>query len=167
MEKISGVYKITNTITGDFYIGSSKDVKKRWANHKCYSKWTSYINSRMYNDMSKYGIDKFQFSIIELVDPLFLKCVEQKYIDLLEPTYNNFRVIGLDTERHIKYQRKYQKDYKKSDKGIDVSRRASNKYYNKTCLYEGEEIKLGTLIARLKRYGISNPTQEASKYLIK
>ena len=27
--KICAVYKITNTITGDFYIGSSKDVKKR------------------------------------------------------------------------------------------------------------------------------------------
>ena len=32
-EKISGVYKITNTITGDFYIGSSKNVKKRWVEH--------------------------------------------------------------------------------------------------------------------------------------
>ena len=33
MNKISAVYKITNTITGDFYIGSSKNVKKRWTNH--------------------------------------------------------------------------------------------------------------------------------------
>ena len=32
-EKIIGVYKITNTITGDFYIGSSKDVKRRWKVH--------------------------------------------------------------------------------------------------------------------------------------
>ena len=29
MEKICAIYKITNTITGDFYIGSSKDVKQR------------------------------------------------------------------------------------------------------------------------------------------
>ena len=28
MEKISAVYKITNIVTKDFYIGSSKDVKK-------------------------------------------------------------------------------------------------------------------------------------------
>lgn len=26
--KICGVYKITNTVTNDFYIGSSKDVKE-------------------------------------------------------------------------------------------------------------------------------------------
>lgn len=33
MNKISGVYKITNTITGDSYIGSSKNVKDRWKAH--------------------------------------------------------------------------------------------------------------------------------------
>lgn len=27
MNKISAVYKITNTVTGDFYIGSSKNAK--------------------------------------------------------------------------------------------------------------------------------------------
>ena len=32
--KISAVYRITNTVTGDFYIGSSKNVKLRWAQHK-------------------------------------------------------------------------------------------------------------------------------------
>ena len=37
--KISAVYKITNTVTGDFYIGSSKDVKQRWKEHKWPSKW--------------------------------------------------------------------------------------------------------------------------------
>lgn len=30
MKKISGVYKIENTITGDCYVGSSKDVNMRW-----------------------------------------------------------------------------------------------------------------------------------------
>lgn len=34
-DKISGVYKITNKITGDFYIGSSKNIKRRWYSHKC------------------------------------------------------------------------------------------------------------------------------------
>ena len=31
--KISGVYKITNTVTGDFYIGSSKNIERRWKAH--------------------------------------------------------------------------------------------------------------------------------------
>ena len=53
MNKICGVYKITNVITGDFYIGSSKDVKHRWACHKCPSRWNRYPNSQMYQDMQK------------------------------------------------------------------------------------------------------------------
>lgn len=32
--KISGVYSIVNNVTGDFYIGSSVDVKRRWTAHR-------------------------------------------------------------------------------------------------------------------------------------
>lgn len=39
MKKISAVYKIVNTVTGDFYVGSSKDVKLRWSSHREPSRW--------------------------------------------------------------------------------------------------------------------------------
>ena len=32
--EISGVYKITNTVTNDCYIGSSKNIKRRWRDYK-------------------------------------------------------------------------------------------------------------------------------------
>lgn len=32
--KICGVYKIKNIVNDKFYIGSSKDIKKRWKQHK-------------------------------------------------------------------------------------------------------------------------------------
>ena len=54
MQKICGVYKITNTITGDFYIGSSKDVKRRWKEHKCPSRWNDNPNKQMYLDIVVY-----------------------------------------------------------------------------------------------------------------
>ena len=52
--KISGVYKITNTVTGKFYIGSSKDVKKRLAVHKCQSTWKNNPNKQLYKDIQNY-----------------------------------------------------------------------------------------------------------------
>lgn len=52
--KISGVYKITNIVTNDFYIGSSKDVKNRWYQHKYSLKWKEQPNSPLYKDMKKY-----------------------------------------------------------------------------------------------------------------
>ena len=60
MEKISGIYKITNIITGDFYIGSSKNIKQRWLSHKVPSAWSKHPNSRMYQDMAKYGLNNLK-----------------------------------------------------------------------------------------------------------
>ena len=54
VNKIIGVYKITNTVTGDFYIGSSKNVKSRWESHKCKSRWNKCPNNPMYQDMKQY-----------------------------------------------------------------------------------------------------------------
>ena len=46
--KISAVYKIVNTVTNECYIGSSKDVIKRWREHKCPSTWKEHPNSPLY-----------------------------------------------------------------------------------------------------------------------
>ena len=72
-ENIIGVYKITNTITGDFYIGSSKNIKRRLANHKCPSILKKCPNNPMYLDMKKYGVDKFVFEILEEIESEKLK----------------------------------------------------------------------------------------------
>ena len=97
--EICGIYKITNTATRDFYIGSSKDVKRRWIEHKCQSTWNKCSNNPMYNDMKLYGTDKFVFEILEVVEIDKLKETEQQFIETLKPTYNNYRAKGLDIER--------------------------------------------------------------------
>ena len=158
-EKIIGIYKITNTITGDFYIGSSKDVKKRWADHKCKSTWKKCPNSPMYIDMQKYGTDKFVFEVLAEVEAEELKEAEQKFIETLKPTYNSNRANGWDIERY--------KEYQKSDKGKETHKKAQNKYDNQLCFYNGETLTLHALYIRFRRKGIINPTQEAKKYLIK
>ena len=94
--KISAVYKITNTVTCDFYIGSSKNIKSRWADHKKPSVWKKYPNKQLYQDMQNYGIDKFEFQVIEEVKPEYLKEVEQKFIETLNPAYNQMNAKGLD-----------------------------------------------------------------------
>ena len=156
--KISGVYKITNTITGDFYIGSSKNVKRRLAAHKWPSKWNEYPNNPMYLDMQKYGLDKFDFQVIAEVEADSLKETEQQFIELLKPTYNDRNANGWDTERY--------KEYQKTDKYKETHRKANNKYNNQLCFYNNETITLGALRERFKKLGIEHPTQEAKKYLL-
>ena len=183
MKKISAVYKITNTITGDFYIGSSKNVKKRWTTHKCPSIWNKCPNNPMYLDMQKYGVDKFIFEILTEVEADKLKELEQQFIETLKPTYNSRNANGWDFERYKEYQKEYrqsdkgkesQKEYRQSDKGKEYHKQYNKsdkfkeyhkQYYNQLCNYNGETLTLNALSARFKRKGISNPTAEAKKYI--
>ena len=160
--KIIGIYRITNTITGDFYIGSSKNVKKRWTDHKKPSMRKKYPNNPMYLDMQKYGIEKFEFQVIAEVEIDSLKEMEQQFIEALKPTYNDRKANGCDFERYKKSQNKYNK----SDKGKESHRKAQNKYDNQLCCFNGETITLCALSMRFKKKGIPYPAQEAKKYLI-
>lgn len=149
METISAVYKIINTITGDFYVGSSKDVKLRWMQHKRPSTWNRCHNP-LYLDMKKFGIDKFELQILAEVEIDSLKETEQEFIETLKPTYNSNRANGLDVKR-----------YK------ETHRKASNIYENQLCCYNNEVLTLATLSMRFIKAGIEHPTLEAKKYLIK
>ena len=186
--KICGVYKITNTITGDFYIGSSKDVKHRLAAHKCKSTWDRCTNNPMYLDMQKYGVDNFIFEILEEVEIEQLKEKEQQFIETLKPTYNNRNANGWDFERLNETNKEYQKEYRKTDKYKEYHKQyektdkrkkyirkynksakgkeSKKKYYNQLCNYNGETLTLCALSTRFRRKGIDNPTTEAKKYLI-
>ena len=179
--KISGVYRITNTITGDFYIGSSKDIKERWRNHKKTSVHKKCPNNPMYQDMQKYGTDKFELQILAEVEADKLKEAEQQFIETLKPTYNDRNAKGWDTERYKERHKernkeyrknnrdelnKYQKEYRKSDKFKEYNKEYNNRYTNQLCCYNGETITLNALSMRFRRKGIPHPTIEAKKYLV-
>ena len=156
--KISGVYKITNIITGDFYIGSSKDIKQRWANHKSPSVHKRYPNVKLYKAMASYGLDNFTFEIIEETDNLREK--EQYYIKQLKPNYNNNWAQGLDIDNYKLYNREYHKAHH------DNELAAVKAYNNRLCLYAGKTLTLNALALRLRQQGIANPYKEAKKYLL-
>ena len=167
MEKICGIYKITNAITGDFYIGSSKNVKRRWAAHKWPSTWNDCPNNPLYKDMQKFGIDKFVFEVLAEVEADKLKVTEQQFIERLKPTYNDRNANGWDTERKKKSDKEYRKtdkykEYQKSDK----RKKYIKEYDNQLCFYNGKTLTLNALRERFRRKGLSNPTAEARKYLI-
>ena len=188
-ENIIGVYKITNTVTGDFYIGSSKDVKRRWREHKKPSAWKQCPNNPMYLDMQKYGVDKFEFEILEEVEIEKLKETEQKFIETLKPAYNNRNANSLNNKRKKEYLKEYLKEYQKSDKRKEYlkeymksdkykeymkeytksnkCKEYQNKYHNQLCSYNSETLTLCVLAYRFKRAGAEHPTIEAKKYIIK
>ena len=167
--KISGVYKITNNITGDFYIGSSKDIENRWAQHKSPSAHKKHPNSKLYKSMAQYGRDNFVFEIIEKTDNL--KDREQYWIDRLKPIYNINRAKGKDKDKIRQYYKEYHKVHREEnnarmEKYNNAHRAEINNYYQRLCLYEGKTLTLNVLKYKLSKLGFSHPVQEAKKYLL-
>lgn len=162
MTKISAVYKIINTVTNDCYVGSSKDVMRRWKDHKCPSRWKEHPNNQLYKDFQKYGIDKFRFQMLCPVEPEHLKDVEQELIDMMEPAYNSVNAKGLDVEKVKEYQGKYNQ----SEKGKETRRKYQMKYKHQLCCYNGETLTLNALLRRFQRSGVEHPAIEAKKYLL-
>jgi group I intron endonuclease len=82
----SGIYKITNKVNGKIYIGSTKNIKRRWKNHLNYLRRNAHPNNYLQNAWNKYGEENFEFEIIEFVEEEKLLEREQYWIDKLNAT---------------------------------------------------------------------------------
>ena len=65
--KIRGIYKLTNTINGKVYVGSSNDILKRFRDHKRALKSNTHHSEHLQRAVNKYGISKFKTDIIRIV----------------------------------------------------------------------------------------------------
>lgn len=61
---VAGIYLITNTVNGKIYVGQSLNIKQRWGNHKNLRGECSLLRRAM----EKYGIEKFKFEILQVLD---------------------------------------------------------------------------------------------------
>jgi len=77
-ERICGIYKITNTVNGKVYIGSSTDIELRWRAH-C-SSMKLYEDYFLTKDCRKYGIESFALEVLEECKEDELSTKELQYI---------------------------------------------------------------------------------------
>lgn len=121
-----GIYKITNTVTSDFYIGSSVDIKYRWYKHKRELELNHHVNNHLQNAWNKYGEENFSFEIVQECDKNHLLDQEQYNIDSLNPAYNICKIaystsghrfhLSEETKRKIslsKKGKKFSEEHKK------------------------------------------------------
>lgn len=88
---MTGIYKITNKVTGDFYIGGSVNAKGRKSNHFNRDARKYYGRYRLHTDIVNYGKENFSFEVIEECKREELLEREQYWYDVLKPTYNVVR----------------------------------------------------------------------------
>jgi len=113
--KITGIYMIKCTQTKRFRIGGATDIMKRFSNYK--SRLSSGLgNERMVEDVVNYGLDSFEFIVLEECSVEDLFKLESKYMNLysdcLKDGYNSNRVRkrekfirNLDEQREYKEKR--------------------------------------------------------------
>jgi len=87
-KKLSGIYKISNTINNKIYIGSAVNFTIRYNRHKHHLIKNNHHSPILQNHVNKYGIETLEFSIIELCIKDILHEREQFFIDKLLPVFN-------------------------------------------------------------------------------
>lgn len=76
-EVISGIYSITNTDTNNTYIGISKDIYSRWDRHIYLLKNDKHHQYNFQNEFNEYGVECFDFSILERFNSYVENIVKQ------------------------------------------------------------------------------------------
>lgn len=84
------MYKVTNNITKECYIGASKNIMNRWRDHFSNYKNPNRkdYNSLLYINIRKFGLENFKFELLEECDILELNDKERYYVKLFKPEYN-------------------------------------------------------------------------------
>jgi group I intron endonuclease len=101
-----GIYKIENIKNGKFYIGCTINFKKRYRQHYYHLLKNNHPDISK-DEISKYGIDNFKFSVIEEIKYIesfdniseyneslsYLRILESYYIKKYDPAYNKDKSI--------------------------------------------------------------------------
>lgn len=150
-----GVYKITNLLNGDIYIGSTRTYFwKRFREHLKFN--SKKHNCILYKAIIKYGIQNFKFDVLEVIeDPKIILEKEEYYINNLSPSYNiclkptrggcpNLnRKLSTEWKENIRIK---SSEYKHSEEVLKKVRDNNKKGSSKLKITKGNKVFEGSLI---------------------
>lgn len=93
---VSGVYRITCTPSGKFYIGSAVCIRKRWKGHRSDLKLKNHHSRYLQRAWEKHGPDAFTWEVLEECSTETRVKREQFYLDTLRPWH---RKIGFNMSK--------------------------------------------------------------------
>ena len=80
-----GIYKITNLITNECYIGQAVDIYKRWNEHcKCGLGIDTPPGNKLYKAIQEYGLENFTFELLTECSQTELNEKEKYFIELYQ-----------------------------------------------------------------------------------
>jgi group I intron endonuclease len=96
--KTAGIYKITNIISGKYYIGSTTCLHRRYLSHFQKLRNNGHRNSHLQNSFNKHGEQNFSFVVLENLSQCSIKEIrdrEQVYLDSILDWGNCFNIQKL------------------------------------------------------------------------
>lgn len=117
---VVGVYQIRNTINDKIYIGSSTNIFKRFRQHYDDIRKQKHRNVHMLQEYNKYGLDVFEWSVLEVVeqkDDLYNR--EQYWLDITrsyDTGYNEHPKAG--TSKGYKFRDGLHEKLSEAHKGL-------------------------------------------------
>lgn len=157
--KESGIYRFLDENQNVIYIGSSKNLYDRMANHR------SSINkgSNQGHQTDLYQFLKSNQFTVEYQTTEDYKQIEQELIEQYNPKYNSNRAntgLGAKKGRETEWKKAYDKKYE------EEIRQNRKQYKHQLCSYNGEILTLNALSKRFRKRGIEHSYIEAKQYLI-
>lgn len=173
------IYKITNKINNKIYIGQTKDINRRFREHKKCG-YDRVKNKHLYVAINKYGINSFSFEVIEYVENYNER--EQywiQYYDSANPDKgynidnsgipNNHKIELTEKELYQLYQdlRDTSKTYRDLADEYGFASEQSIREINRGIIYHRSDIRYPVRLdrntqARMKAQNIINLLQKTS-----
>ena len=121
-----GIYSVQSP-TGKLYIGSSKNVERRWAYYKgLHCKGQTHL----YNSLIKYGADNHTFQVIYECSKDELLQKEQMFMNFYKPELNCCKIAGKPEPKFGPANHAY-KDGRTKQEGYEAQRKKQYREKNR------------------------------------
>lgn len=133
-----GIYWIRNKINGKFYIGSSKNIRRRWIRHVSNLNKNIHENEHLQRAWNKYGKEAFKFEVLEETTAEKRIAIEQWYLDNTSCCSNGYNLrkdveevrIWTDEDRKLASDRlknEYSTGFRKKRKPVELIESAESR----------------------------------------
>lgn len=133
-----GIYCIKNLVNNKMYIGQSDNIERRWRAHRNELAGHRHRNVHLQRAVDKYGIDNFDFSVLELCDVSELNDREMFYISRYNTFFTGYNLtLGGDGVRGVIVSEETKRRMSRSH--ADISGEKNPMYGKKMIDVMGEE----------------------------
>jgi len=123
--KVCGIYSIRNMVNGKWYVGQGVNVYTRKSQHFCLLKSGGHFNDYLQKSFLKYGIQNFNFRVIETVPEDMLDTRERYWIVYYR---SNERSYGYNLDSGGNFNKKHSVETKKKISKANKGRVFSEKH---------------------------------------